>query len=155
MTTQQPDPPAHLGRCPCGAEVHGESFRDRASYLEFRVAGLCQACQDRLYFCASTRDACIRYPLRHGALLAHDTHRDEIAALPFLCTAEEPRLAWEPRFIIRIGARLQRLDPYRALVPMAKALHGPRCPRARIADGPRPRSVHAPRVHRSRHRARP
>ena len=28
MTTRPTDPPARLGRCPCGAEVHGDGFRD-------------------------------------------------------------------------------------------------------------------------------
>lgn len=122
MTTRPPESSAHLGRCPCGAEVRNDELRDRASYLEFRITGNCQTCQDQMFLCTNAHDPSKRFALRHGALLAHDAACEEIAALPFLFTRKERRIAWEARFIVRIGARLQPLDPQRALAPMAKVL---------------------------------
>lgn len=124
MTTTTPsDAGAHLAHCPCGAEVRNDGFRDRASYTEFRITGLCQACQDRIFLATCAADPAKRFALRHGVVVAHDAARDELAALPFLYTAE-PRVAWDAHRIVRIGARLQRLDPHRALAPMAETLTG-------------------------------
>lgn len=37
-------------RCPfCGREIHMEDFRDSISRKEFRISGLCQACQDEMF----------------------------------------------------------------------------------------------------------
>ena len=121
MTTTTSDMPAHPQRCPCGAEVRSDGFRDRASYLEFRITGNCQQCQDTMFLCSCARDPTKRFTLRHGAVAAHDAHHDEFAALPFAFTPE-PRLAWDAHRILRIGARLPPLDPHRALAPMAEAL---------------------------------
>lgn len=124
MTTTTPsDASAHLAHCPCGAEVRSDGLRDRASYEEFRITGLCQACQDRIFLATCATDPAKRFALRHGAVVAHDAARDELAALPFLYTAE-PRIAWDAHRIVRIGERLKRLDPHRALAPMADALTG-------------------------------
>ena len=123
MPTRPPDTPETPRRCPCGAEVRSDGFRDLASYLEFRITGNCQACQDRMFLATSATDPTKRFALRHGAVAVHDAQRDETCLLPLLGTAE-PRIAWEARCILRIGARLQPLDPYAALAPMAEALHG-------------------------------
>ena len=124
MPTRPSDTPETLGHCHCGAEVRSDGFRDLASYLECRITGNCQACQDRMFLCTNAHDPSRPFALRHGVVAAHSADCDEAAALPFLFTVEEPRIAWEARFILRIGARLEPLDPYAALAPMAEALHG-------------------------------
>lgn len=58
---------AALGRCPCGATVAPDGFRDLASYREWQVAGLCQACQDPMHLALSA-DGRWRYPLRRGVV---------------------------------------------------------------------------------------
>ena len=37
----------HCGKC-VSLECHGP-FRDRESFSEFRISGICQACQDELF----------------------------------------------------------------------------------------------------------
>lgn len=116
---------AEAGRCTCGATVYPDAFRDRTSWNDFRITGLCQACQDRLYFAASTSDASFRFPLRRGVLAA-PVQRDgvvaEIGLFPFLFVAPEYRVAWEARYLLRAGAALEPLDPWDALVPMRPVL---------------------------------
>lgn len=114
----------YAGRCPCGASVTAESFRDALSWREHQVTSLCQPCQDRLYFCASVSDACVRFPLRRGVLAA-PLQREcglELGVLPFLFVAPEARVAWEPRDLLRAGLGLAPLDPFAELAPMHPAL---------------------------------
>ena len=38
------------GLCPsCGKKVHIEDFRDKLSYEEAKISGLCQSCQDKIF----------------------------------------------------------------------------------------------------------
>lgn len=38
------------GKCPfCKRSVNPEGFRDELSRKEYRISGLCQACQDRVF----------------------------------------------------------------------------------------------------------
>ena len=70
----------------CAAPVVPDGFRDRASYRDFHITGLCQACQDELYFRPSVADARMRYPVRRGVLAApavRDGAVVELALLPF------------------------------------------------------------------------
>ena len=66
---------AEAGRCGCSATVYPNSFRDRASWDDFRIAGLCQACQDRLYFArgapALARAQAARAPTRRTRRARH------------------------------------------------------------------------------------
>ena len=111
-----------LGRCVCGAAVHGNGFRDRGSYRAFYQTGLCQACQDEVFLC-STGDAQSPVPLRRGVIAAVST--GEVCFFPFVFVAPEPRIAWEARFIVRAGSAgsgLDPIDPYDELAPMAEQL---------------------------------
>ena len=134
MTPPATTPTDTLGRCPCGAHVPRAGFRDRTSYLEFRINGLCQACQDSVFLCTTAHhDARGRLPLRRAALVAHDDA--SVAVLPFLAVAEGPRIAWEARHLVRIGPRLAPLDPCEALAPMRETLSAHL---VRLHDTPRP-----------------
>ena len=103
-----PNAPARWGsKCSCGAAVADGDFRDRASYREFHASGLCQACQDDLFFRASQPDGRRRYPIRRGVLAAPLERGGsvvELGVLPFLFVAPEARVAWEARFVLRAGA---------------------------------------------------
>jgi hypothetical protein len=38
------------GKCPfCNKIVNASMFRDKLSYKEFRISGLCQICQDKTF----------------------------------------------------------------------------------------------------------
>ena len=113
------------GRCGCGETVYPDSFRDRASWRDFGITGLCQRCQDTLYFGASAHDAHRLYPVRRGVLAATVTRHGavvELAALPFVFIAPEARIAWEARFLLRAGAPLAPLDPWDELLALKPAL---------------------------------
>ena len=117
-----------LGRCVCGAPISEDSFRDEASFSECHYSGLCQECQDRIFFApggAGVHD----WPVRTGVVAAHggpEARVDEVAVLPFVCLAETGRMAWETRFVLRIGrGALPPADPFE-LEPMAVALAGHR-----------------------------
>ena len=117
---------APLGRCVCSAPVGEDSFRSEASLAEFYYSGLCQECQDRIYFApdgAGIHD----WSVRTGVVVAHggpDGQIDEVAVLPFVFLAETGRVAWETRFVLRIGrGLLAPVDPVE-LEPMAEVLGG-------------------------------
>ena len=117
-----------LGRCVCGAPVGVDSFRDEASFSECHYSGLCQACQDLIFFApggAGIQD----WPVRTGVVVAHggpDGRVDEVAVLPWVFLAETGRTAWEARFVLRIGrGPLPPVAPFE-LEPMAGALAGHR-----------------------------
>ena len=41
---------AKLGLCPiCSEEILHEEFRDNLSKKEYRISGICQACQDKIF----------------------------------------------------------------------------------------------------------
>lgn len=115
-----------LGRCVCGAPVHEDLFRDQASFTEFHYSGLCQECQDRIFFAlggAGIHD----WPVRTGVLVAHggpSGRIDEVAVLPFVFLAETGRVAWETRFVVRIGRGPLSSVDLRELEPMADMLEG-------------------------------
>ena len=115
-----------LGRCVCGAPVGEDSFRDQASFTEFHYSGLCQECQDRIFFDpggGGVHD----WLVRTGVLVAHggpDGRIDEVAVLPFVFVAETGRVAWETRFVLRIGRGPLSPVDLRELEPMADMLEG-------------------------------
>jgi len=38
------------GQCPiCGEKIKPEEFKDELSLKEFRISGMCQACQDKTF----------------------------------------------------------------------------------------------------------
>ena len=117
----------YVGRCcSCGARVTQASFRDAQSWSVYAHADprLCQACQDDLYFRASLANPSRRYPLRRGVLAA-PLQREcglELGVLPFKFVAPEARVAWESRYLLRAGAAIEVLDPWRELDVMHPAL---------------------------------
>lgn len=39
-----------IGECPfCGKKVYLDNFRDALSLSEFRISGMCQKCQDKVF----------------------------------------------------------------------------------------------------------
>ena len=127
MSTRQP---TVLGRCDCGAEVRSDSFRDRDSYREYFLSGLCQSCQDRI-FLAITGEPEPTPPIRRGAVAA--CKGGETAVVPFLFTRAGRPIAWEVRHIVRLGAALAPCDPWDALDPMRRVLER-HLVRAHVAD---------------------
>lgn len=114
----------YAGHCRCGATVTPESFRDHQSWRNHAHTQLCQSCLDDAYFRASATDPSVRFPLRRGVLAA-PIQREcglEIGLLPFVFIAPEARVAWEARSLIRAGAAIDKLDPWRELVPLHPAL---------------------------------
>ena len=117
-----------LGRCVCGMPLAEDSFRDEASFSEFYLSGLCQECQDQIFFApggAGIHD----WPVRTGVVAAHggvDGRVDDVAVLPFVFLAETGRVEWETRFVLRIGREpLAPVDTFE-LEPMAGVLGGHR-----------------------------
>ena len=129
---------AATGGCSlCAAPVVPDGFRDRAAYRDFHITGLCQACQDELYFRPSVADARMRYPVRRGVLAApavRDGAVVELALLPFLCVVPEARVAWEARWMLRAGARLAPLDPWHELEPAEPVLRSHQVRLTEVAD---------------------
>ena len=120
-------PYPEIGRCMCGAVLRIDSFRDDAAYQAFFRTGLCQGCSDASSFAQSRQESSLRFPVRRGALVT--ASRDSEAALewvvfPFVFVVPEPRIAWEARFILRIGPDLEPLDHFDELLPMKDLLCG-------------------------------
>lgn len=114
-----------LGRCPCGQVVHPHDFRNRVSFDEFRLSGLCQACQDAFFLGTSDEDPDASFPIRQGAVGTHVTRRTElleVCFLPFVFVSHDPRPIWEARHIVRAGPGLEPLDPWSELAPMRAEL---------------------------------
>ena len=112
-------------RCACGAAIADGDFRDRLSYREFHASGLCQACQDDLFFRASHPDGRWRFPIRRGVLAApleRGAAVVELGLVPFLFIAPEARVAWDARFMLRAGAPRAPLDLAEAIAPMQAML---------------------------------
>ena len=39
------------GQCPfCGTQINENEFKDELSYKEFKISGLCQKCQDEMFY---------------------------------------------------------------------------------------------------------
>ena len=120
--------PTEMRRCICGAQVRSDSFRDRDSYRDAYITGLCQECQDSAYF-AVNQDEGRHLPIFDGALLAVRSPGavHELCLLPFRFVASEPanaRLVWEARRIARAGPWMDRIDLGYELEPMANLLAG-------------------------------
>ena len=110
-----------LGRCPCGQLVHTHDFRNRVSFDEFRLSGLCQSCQDAFFLGTSDEDPDASFPIRQGAVGACVTRRTElleVCFVPFVFVSCDPRPIWEGRHIVRAGPGVDPLDPWRELAPM-------------------------------------
>lgn len=108
-----------LGHCECGAPVDSAAFRDRLSYREWFVSGLCQCCQD-LVFLARCPESGRALPLRRGALVA--CRSGELAALPFVYAGRFGARAWDARDAIRVGPDVVDSDPRLAFAPMRAQL---------------------------------
>ena len=81
----------------------------------------------RISFRSSRADPDWRLPLRRGVVVApsdRDGQLAEICLLPFLFVVPEPRIAWEPCSILRVGPCLDRLDAAAALRPMEALISG-------------------------------
>lgn len=99
----------------CAARVAADGFRDRDSYRDHFVTGLCQECQDQQYFRPAVADGRVRYPIRRGVLAAPAVREGavvELGLLPFLCIVPEARVEWEARWLLRAGAQRAPLDPW-------------------------------------------
>ena len=127
--------------CACGASVLGGSFRDRSSYEEFDISGLCQACQDGAFLGVTDDDPPVTYALRRGAVAACTDLRagPELAVLPFVFTAPSRPPVWEARYATHVvPAGGPPLDPYTELEPMRDVLlhHQVRLATPRAFDSP-------------------
>ena len=114
-----------LRRCPCGQVVHTHDFRNRMSFDEFRLSGLCQSCQDAFFLGTSDEDPDASFPIRHGAVGACVIRRTElleVCFVPFVFVSCDPCPIWEVRHIVRTGPGLAPLDPWRELAPMQTEL---------------------------------
>ena len=109
-------------RCDCGALVFANSFRNRLSYLESHISGLCQACQDSFFIATVDDGTPKQYALRRGAVVAC-ADPGELAIFPFVFTAPCRPLAWEARYIVRVVPVLSPpVDPYAELHAMRDVL---------------------------------
>ena len=123
---QLPETGAVLGRCGCGALVRTDSFRDLCAYREWFLSRSCSRCQDLVFLALDEEGNLPPCPIRFGVLaaaLAQGRVAPEIALLPFLFVPELHVLAWEARYILRIGSRLSHA-PLSELNPMGASLEG-------------------------------
>ena len=126
--TPLPDSGRLLGCCACGAFVREDSFRDQQSTIEFLTSGFCQCCQDRLYVASSGVEGLRAGSIRMGALVGHsvsDGTVDSIAVLPFTFVLALRHLAWDARYVTRIGIAAPMVRGW-DLAPMATMLAGHR-----------------------------
>ena len=124
-----PSPADEIGRCICGARVFADSFRDRESYREAHVTGLCQACQDATYVGVDEEQGRTT-PIFDGAIVAvraPGSSDCELALLPFrfvVPSPHQPRCVWDAYKILRIGPSLDEVDLASELEPMESLLAG-------------------------------
>ena len=125
-TSSQSD---EIGRCICGARVFADSFRDRESYRDAYVTGLCQACQDATYFGVDEEQGrTIR--IFDGAIVdvgSPGSGDCELALLPFRFVVPAPcqaRCVWDAYKLLRIGPSLDEVDLASELEPMDSLLAG-------------------------------
>ena len=126
-----PETARDMGRCPCGVSLIPEGFRDHPSFLDARITGLCQGCQDRVYLAHDPEDG-RRHPIVDGALLsvnpgASVDQIDEVVLLPFRLVVPGPgpgraKLVWESTDLTRAGPCLAPVDRIYELHPMAGLL---------------------------------
>ena len=115
--------------CMCAAHIGPASFRDRSSYRDAYITGLCQNCQDLVYL-AGGPDELRSYLIHDGAVVAVRAFRRRVAELvmlPFrfvLPVSAPARLVWEARRIVRAGPWQDRVDVRCELEPMSSHLAG-------------------------------
>ena len=116
--------------CMCSVALHPTAFRDRPSYREAHITGLCQACQD-LCFLACDGDgrpaSLYEAAIVSRRALGQRQQVAEVAFFPFrLVVPQEgkPGVAWEARHIVRAGPLLDPLDVRLALEPAVAQLAG-------------------------------
>lgn len=111
----------------CGATVSADSFRDRLSYSEFHISGLCQGCQDDFFIAEDDLGGPVRYALRRGAVAASVEREgvSEVAVIPFTFTVPRRPVAWEARYVLRMRSVPGPLaDPLDELCAMECPLAG-------------------------------
>ena len=114
--------------CACGRMAPSD-FRDEISWREYRLSGLCQSCQDRVFI--AFRDDGVeprRYALRTGALVAvrrvpgASLGSAQLAFVPFVFGAPGRAVAWEPTSIVYAGPAPSLSQLTACLQPMRSAL---------------------------------
>ena len=122
-----------LGICDCGETVREDSFSDRLSLLEWQISRMCGECQSRTFLGLDPAGVLPPSPIRFGVIAAEGwPHADvsELALLPFRFVSEFHVLAWEARFILRLGPLLDS-QWHAELQPMSGILTGHR---VRVTD---------------------
>ena len=122
-----------LGICGCGKTVREDSFSDRLSHLEWHISRMCGECQSRTFLGLDPAGVLPPSPIRFGVIAAEGwPHADvsELALLPFRFVPEFHVLAWEARFILRLGPFLES-PSHAELQPMSGILAGHR---VRVTD---------------------
>ena len=109
--------------CVCG-RLAPRDFRDDESWREYRLSGLCQSCQDRVFLAfRDDGEEPRRYALRTGALMAirrvpgASLGSAQLALLPFTFGAPGRPVAWEPRLIVYAGPAPSLADLKACLQP--------------------------------------
>ena len=114
--------------CMCGATLHPNDSRDRPSYREAHITGLCQACQDLCFLaCDGGGRPSSLYEAALVARRAFDHRVAEVAFFPFRLVVPDEgkaRVAWEARHILRAGPWLDPLDARLELEPAVAQLGG-------------------------------
>ena len=132
-------------RCTCGALIELDSFRDARSLHEFSISGLCQACQDDMFFSPSAANSNVRYPLRKGAVaaLVERPGGIEVGVLPFVFVAPEARIAWQSHHVVHAGEEIRSLDPWAELFALEREIPRNQIRAVEVADvgGPQVRNA--------------
>ena len=124
-TSSQSD---EIGRCICGVRLFPDSFRDRESYRDVYITGLCQGCQDATYFGVDEEQGrTIR--IFDGAIVAVRAPGSvsELALLPFRFVVPAPlqaRCVWNAYKVLRVGPSIDPVDLAHELEPMESLLAG-------------------------------
>ena len=113
----------------CGDLLPDGDIGGRLPGCDGSLPPMCRDCTERRAFRSSRADSDWQLPLRRGTVvvpLLRDRRLAEICLLPFVFVVPEPRIAWEPCSILRIGPRLDRIEPAVALRPLVALLSGRR-----------------------------
>lgn len=115
--------PFEIGRCPCGASVRVDSFREYALLREFERSGFCQDCLDATLVGGAGRQS-QRVALGRGAVVVALDRLSEAAFIPFVYAVSGRFSGWDARAVCHIGPDRDRADPWDDLGPMRGSLDG-------------------------------